>query len=119
SMPAVTQKSALEFAPTGLYVDGRWRPATGGATFAVHDPATGRTLTEVADASVADGRAALDAAVAGQADWAATDPRERSEILRRAFELLTGRAETFAMLMPLEMGKSLAESRGEVTYGAE
>ncbi|WP_068251472.1 NAD-dependent succinate-semialdehyde dehydrogenase [Janibacter corallicola] len=118
-MPAVTQKSALEFAPTGLYVDGRWRPATGGATFAVHDPATGRTLTEVADASVEDGRAALDAAVAAQADWAATDPRERSEILRRAFELLTGRAETFAMLMTLEMGKSLAESRGEVTYGAE
>src|SRR5690606_31607308 len=66
-----------------------------------------------------DGRAALDAAEAAQADWAATDPRERSEILRRAFELLTERADTFAMLMTLEMGKTLAESRGEVAYGAE
>ncbi len=118
-MAPVTQKSALEFAPTDLLVGGQWRPAEQGGTFAVHDPATGRTLAEVADATVADGRAALDAAAAAQAEWAATDPRERSEILRRAFDLLTERADTFAMLMTLEMGKTLAESRGEVTYGAE
>ena len=118
-MAAVTQKSALEYAPTQLHVGGAWRDAGNGGTFAVVDPATGRTLTEVADATPADGAAALDAAVAAQADWAATDPRERSEILRSAFELLVDRADTFAMLMTLEMGKPLAESRGEVTYGAE
>lgn len=118
-MATVTQKSALEYAPTQLYIGGRWRDASEGATFAVSDPATGKTLVEVADASVADGTAALDAAVAAQADWAATDPRVRSEILRSAFELLTERAETFAMLMTLEMGKNLDGSRGEVTYGAE
>ena len=118
-MAAVTQTSALEFAPTQLLVGGAWRGAARGETFAVLDPATGQTLTEVADATVEDGRAALDAAAAAQADWAATDPRERAEILRRAFELLTERADTFAMLMTLEMGKSLAEARGEVTYGAE
>ena len=118
-MAAVTQTSALEFAPTQLLVGGAWRGAARGETFAVLDPATGQTLTEVADATVEDGRAALDAAAAAQADWAATEPRERAEILRRAFEMLTERADTFAMLMTLEMGKSLAEARGEVTYGAE
>ena len=118
-MAAVTQKSALEYAPTQLWIAGAWRDAGDGATFAVSDPATAATLVEVADATVADGRAALDAAVAAQAEWAATDPRVRSEILRSAFELLTERADTFAMLMTLEMGKPLAEARGEVTYGAE
>ena len=118
-MPVVTQKSALEYAPPQLHIGGTWRDAGEGETFAVDDPATGETLARVADGTVADGRAALDAAVAAQADWAATDPRERSEILRRAFELLTEQADTFAMLMTLEMGKSLTEARGEVTYGAE
>ncbi len=118
-MPVVTPKSALEYAPTQLHIGGVWRDAEEGSTFAVTDPATGEVLAHVADASVADGRSALDAAVAAQADWAATDPRERSEILRRAFEMLVERADTFAMLMTLEMGKSLTEARGEVTYGAE
>ncbi len=118
-MAAVTQKSALEYAPTQLYIGGRWRDAADASTFTVSDPATGKALAEVADAGVADGAAALDAAAAAQAGWAATDPRERSELLRSAFELLSERAETFAMLMTLEMGKPLAESRGEVTYGAE
>jgi len=76
-------------------------------------------IAEVADASPAQGIAALDAAVAAQADWAATDPRERGEMLRRAFELLIERSEDIALLMTLEMGKPLAEARGEVTYGAE
>ena len=118
-MPAVTQKSALEAAPTQLYIGGEWRDSASGQTFAVHDPATGRTIAEVADGTFADGRAALDAAVAAQAGWAKVPPRERSELLRSAFELINERAETFAMLMTLEMGKPLAEARGEVKYGNE
>ena len=118
-MPAVTQKSALEAAPTQLYIGGEWRDSASGQTFTVHDPATGRTIAEVADGTIADGRAALDAAVAAQADWAKVPPRERSELLRSAFELVNERAETFAMLMTLEMGKPLAEARGEVKYGNE
>lgn len=105
--------------PKGLLINGEWREATGGKTFAVDDPATGKTLLEIADASSEDALAALDAADAVQASWARTAPRERAEILRRAFELVTQRAEDFALLMTLEMGKPLAESRGEVTYGAE
>ncbi len=105
--------------PTELLVDGAWRPAASGATFAVADPATGETLTHVADAAAADGLAALDAAHRAQPAWAATPPRERSELLRRAFELTVERTEALATLMTLEMGKPLAESRGEVAYGAE
>jgi succinate-semialdehyde dehydrogenase/glutarate-semialdehyde dehydrogenase len=84
-----------------------------------HDPATGDTLVEIADASPEDGIRALDAAVAAQDAWAATPARTRSDILRRAFDLLTERADEFALLMTLEMGKPLAEARGEVTYGGE
>ena len=105
--------------PTGLLINGEWRDGTGGKTFAVEDPATGKTLLEIADATSEDALAALDAADAAQASWARTAPRERGEILRRAFELVTERADDFALLMTLEMGKPLAESRGEVTYGAE
>jgi succinate-semialdehyde dehydrogenase/glutarate-semialdehyde dehydrogenase len=102
-----------------LYIDGSWRPASGGATFVVEDPATGKELCRVADASPADGVAALDAAVAAQPSWGATAPRERAEILRRAFELLMERQEDLALLMTLEMGKPVAESRGEIAYAAE
>ena len=116
---ATSQKALLESVPTGLFIGGRWQEASGGKTLPVDDPATGAVLAHVADATVADGRAALDAAVAAQADWAATAPRDRGEILRAAYELITERAEDFALLMTLEMGKPLAESRGEVTYGAE
>lgn len=105
--------------PTGLLINGEWRDATGGKTFAIEDPATGRSLLEIADATSEDAVAALDAADAAQAEWARTAPRERGEILRRAFELVTARADDFALLMTLEMGKPLAESRAEVTYGAE
>ncbi|MEO5652412.1 MAG: NAD-dependent succinate-semialdehyde dehydrogenase [Marmoricola sp.] len=104
---------------TGLFIGGEWRDSSDGSTIDVEDPATGKTLTSVASATVADGKAALDAAVAAQADWAATAPRERSELLRSAFELITERADEFAMLMTLEMGKPLAQSKGEVTYGSE
>jgi succinate-semialdehyde dehydrogenase/glutarate-semialdehyde dehydrogenase len=85
----------------------------------VHDPSNGNVLCEVADASPEDGFAALDAAVAAQADWAATAPRERGEILRRAYEKLIERSDELALLMTLEMGKPLAESKGEITYAAE
>ncbi|ROQ39639.1 succinate semialdehyde dehydrogenase [Frondihabitans sp. PhB188] len=105
--------------PTGLLIHGVWRDATGGETFGVVDPATGETLAQVADASPADAVAALDAAVGAADEWAATPPRKRGEILRRAFDLTIARADDLALLMTLEMGKSLPEARGEVTYGAE
>src|SRR5664279_1686585 len=114
-----SEKSLLARVPTGLFIDGKWRDSSDGRTLDVEDPSTGDTLALVADATVADGAAALDAAVAAQADWAATAPRDRGEILRRAFMAITARAEEFALLMTLEMGKPLAEARGEVTYGAE
>ncbi|WP_334171351.1 NAD-dependent succinate-semialdehyde dehydrogenase [Sinomonas sp.] len=113
------EQELLAKVPTGLLINGEWRDASGGKTFAVEDPATGKTLLEIADATSEDAVAALDAADGAQAAWARTAPRERAEILRRAFELVTERAEDFALLMTLEMGKPLAESRGEVTYGAE
>jgi succinate-semialdehyde dehydrogenase / glutarate-semialdehyde dehydrogenase len=116
---AISQKSLIESVPKGLLIGGGWRDADGGATLPVEDPSSGATIARVADASVADGKAALDAAVAAQGEWARTAPRDRGEILRDAFERLTARADEFAMLMTLEMGKTLAESRGEVTYGAE
>src|SRR5674476_1292405 len=102
-----SEKSLLARVPTGLFIDGKWRDSSDGRTLEVEDPSTGETLAWVADASVADGAAALDAAVAAQAGWAATAPRERGEILRRAFTAITARAEEFALLMTLEMGKPL------------
>ncbi|MGA7203467.1 MAG: NAD-dependent succinate-semialdehyde dehydrogenase [Specibacter sp.] len=113
------ESSLLAEVPTGLLINGEWRPAASGKTFDVEDPATGQVLLTIADAGAVDGAAALDAAVAAQDSWAATAPRERAEILRRAFDMVTARADDFALLMTLEMGKPLAEARGEVTYGAE
>lgn len=103
----------------GLFIGGAWREAEGDKRLDVIDPADGSVLTDVADGSVADAVDALDAAVAAQADWARTPPRERGEILRTAFGLITERADEFAHLMSLEMGKTVAEARGEVGYGAE
>ncbi len=103
----------------GLFIGGTWRDAEGGARFEVLDPADGSVITDVADGSPADAMQALDAAAAAQADWARTPPRERGEILRRAFEMVTARADDFAALMSLEMGKTVAEAKGEVGYGAE
>ncbi|WP_374109372.1 NAD-dependent succinate-semialdehyde dehydrogenase [Curtobacterium citreum] len=105
--------------PTGLFIGGAWRPASGGATFPVRDPSTGEVLAEVADATPEDGIAALDAAVAAQEGWAATAPRTRSDVLRRGFDLVHEHEDDLAALMTLEMGKPLAESRGEVAYGGE
>jgi succinate-semialdehyde dehydrogenase / glutarate-semialdehyde dehydrogenase len=113
------ESELLASVPTGLLINGQWKPAASGKTFDVEDPSTGNTLLAISDAGAEDAAAALDAAAAAQDAWAATAPRERGEILRRAFELVTERAEDFALLMTLEMGKPLAEARGEVTYGAE
>ncbi|QWC83734.1 NAD-dependent succinate-semialdehyde dehydrogenase [Nocardioidaceae bacterium] len=112
------ERALLAEVPTDLLIGGTWRGADGGGTFDVLDPATGGVLASVADATADDGRAALDAAVAAQADWAATPPRERGEILRRAYEEIQRRKDDFALLMTLEMGKSLTESAGEVDYGS-
>jgi succinate-semialdehyde dehydrogenase/glutarate-semialdehyde dehydrogenase len=116
---AGAEKRVLDAVPTDLFIGGKWRAAEGGARFDVEDPATGATLTTVADATAADACAALDAAVEAQAGWAATPPRERGEILRRTFEVLMDRADDLALLMTLEMGKPVPESKGEISYGAE
>jgi succinate-semialdehyde dehydrogenase/glutarate-semialdehyde dehydrogenase len=103
--------------PTGLWIGGEERKAA--STFNVLDPSDDQVITAVADATADDAIAALDAACAVQAEWAATAPRTRGEILRSVFEKITERADDIAALMTLEMGKVLAESKGEVTYGAE
>jgi succinate-semialdehyde dehydrogenase/glutarate-semialdehyde dehydrogenase len=102
-----------------LLIGGEWRDAKNGATFKVEDPSTGAVLCEVADAGVDDAFAALDAAAAAQPSWARTAPRDRSEILRRAYDLLMERQDDLALLMTLEMGKPLAEAKGEIAYAAE
>lgn len=113
------ESELLASVPTGLLINGEWRAADGGKTVAVYDPATGDVLIEIADASVDDGVKAMDAAAEAFPSWAATPDRERAEILRRAFDLLQERKEDIALLMTLEMGKPLAEARGEVGYGGE
>lgn len=113
------ESELLASVPTGLLINGEWRAATGGTTVAVNDPATGKVIHEIADATVDDGVAAMDAAADAFPSWAATPARERAEILRRAFDLLQERKEDIALLMTLEMGKPLAEARGEVGYGGE
>src|SRR5689334_7843386 len=115
----MNENSLLSELDTGLFIGGEWRDGSDGKQIDVEDPATGKVLTSVADASLEDGVAALDAACAAQTEWAATPPRERAELLRSAFELINERAEEFALLMTLEMGKPLAQSKGEVTYGNE
>ena len=118
-MSTPTEESVLASVPKQLFIGGQWRDASGGGTFAVDDPSTGRELVQVADATVEDGAAALAAAVAAQADWAATAPRDRGEILRSAFETIADRTDELALLMTLEMGKPLSESRAEIAYGSE
>jgi succinate-semialdehyde dehydrogenase / glutarate-semialdehyde dehydrogenase len=109
----------LASVPDGLFIGGEWRPATDDKWLRVFDPSTGRVVKKIADASPEDGKAALDAAVEAFPSWSATPARERAEILRRAFDLLQERKEDFALLMTIEMGKPLAEARGEVAYGGE
>ena len=118
-MNSEAESALLAKVPTRLFIGGEWVDSTSGRAIDVLDPATGKVLLSIADASVSDGGRALDAAVAAQDAWAATPPRVRGELLRRAFDLLQERADEFALLMTLEMGKPLAEARGEVTYGGE
>ncbi len=118
-MDADDGRAIIEKAPKGLLIGGEWREASGAGTFAVEDPSTGEALCEVADAKAEDAVAALDAAAEAQASWAASAPNERSEILQNAYEALNDRADELAVLMTLEMGKALAESKAEITYAAE
>jgi succinate-semialdehyde dehydrogenase/glutarate-semialdehyde dehydrogenase len=112
------ENAVVDAVPKQLLIAGRWRDGSKG-TLPVEDPSTAETLCEVADASAEDARAALDAACAVQGEWAAHPPRERGEILRRAYEAIVARADELALLMTLEMGKPLSESRAEILYGAE
>jgi len=114
-----SESELLARVPDRLFIGGEWVASTSGRSIEVHDPATGAVIKTIADASVADAASAMDAAAAAQASWAATAPRVRGELLRGAFDLLQERADDFALLMTLEMGKPLAEARGEVTYGGE
>ena len=115
----MSETDLLNGVPDGLLIAGEWVPASGGGTLAVHDPSTGAVIKQIADATPDDAKAAMDAAADAFAGWAATPARERAELLRRAFDLLQQRKEDFALLMTLEMGKPLAEARGEVAYGGE
>lgn len=118
-MSTISESELLAQVPSQLFINGQWVDAAGGKSVGVHDPATGKVLKTIADATPADGMKALDAAVAAQDAWAATPPRVRAEILRKAFERVIELKNEFALLMTLEMGKPLAESLGEVAYGAE
>jgi succinate-semialdehyde dehydrogenase/glutarate-semialdehyde dehydrogenase len=117
--PVTSEQQVIENVPKQLYVGGEWRDASGGETLAVEDPATTDTLCEVADATVEDAQAALGAAADRQAEWADMAPRERGEILRRAYEALTDQADDLALLMTLEMGKPVSESKSEISYASE
>ncbi len=121
-MSSVTQgmeNTVVESAPKQLFIGGEWRDANGGATLAVVDPSTGETVARVADATPEDAAAALDAACSVQREWATHPPRARAEILRRAFERIVAGTDELALLMTLEMGKPLTESRAEIAYAAE
>ena len=116
---AQQEQAVLRAVPKELFIGGQWRAATGGGTLAVEDPSTGQALVEVADAQEQDAMAALDAACEAQAEWAVHPPRERGEILRRAYEAIVAQTDELALLMTLEMGKALAESKAEIAYAAE
>jgi succinate-semialdehyde dehydrogenase/glutarate-semialdehyde dehydrogenase len=113
---SITELTGIDV-PTGLFIGGEW--AKGAGTFPVLDPATEEPLAEVADGTVDDALDAVSAAHAALPAWAATPPRQRAEILRKAYELMTERTEQFARLMSAENGKSLRDARGEATYAAE
>ena len=118
-MSAATELDPLADVPERLFIGGDWVASSSGKTLDVDDPATNEVLKTIADADPEDGVRALDAAVAVAEEWAATAPRQRGEILRRAFDLLQHRRDEVALLITLEMGKPLAEAQAEVTYGSE
>jgi len=116
---ATQEQQVVDTVEKRLYIGGEWRDSSNGETLAVEDPATEEALCEVADATPQDAEAALDAACEMQQEWGDTAPNERGEILWRAFERLNERADELALLMTLEMGKPVAESKSEITYAAE
>src|SRR6188472_3287659 len=116
---ATAEQAILDAVRPQLYVGGTWREAGEGGTIPVEDPSTGETLIEVADATVDDAKAALGAAHEAFQSFRDRPPRERGDILRRAYDLITERADDLALLMTLEMGKPIAESKAEITYAAE
>src|SRR5579875_1903397 len=118
TITASEEQQVLDQVPKQLFIAGQWRDGSKG-TIPVEDPATGETLVEVADASTDDAKAALDAAVEAGPEWASQAPRDRGEILRRAFEAIMEREDELALLMTLEMGKPIKESKAEIAYGAE
>jgi succinate-semialdehyde dehydrogenase/glutarate-semialdehyde dehydrogenase len=118
TITASQEQRVVDQVPKQLYIAGEWRAGAKG-TITVEDPSTGEPLCEVADASVDDAKAALSAAVEAGPGFAAMAPRERGEILRRAFETITERKDELALLMTLEMGKTVKESLAEITYAAE
>lgn len=115
----ISEAELLAKVPSQLYINGQWVDGSAGKTIDVQDPSTGKVIKTIADATPEDGIRALDAAAAVQEEWAATPPRVRGEMLRKAFELVQERKDEFALLMTLEMGKPLAEAVGEVNYGSE
>ena len=117
--PVTTPTRTFAEVPTGLYIGGEWRDASDGARMEVHDPATDKLIAEVASGSVDDARAAVEAAQAAGADWAATPPRQRGEMLRRTWELMIEQREALVDLIVAEGGKSRADAVGEVNYAAE
>ena len=117
-MSATAEKTILDAVKTQLYIGGEWRDAGEGATIDVEDPATGETLGAVADATVDDAKAALTAAHETFREWRDVAPRERGDILRRAYDTIVSRADDLALLMTLEMGKPIAESKAEIAYAA-
>ena len=113
------EQAVLAWVPKDLFIGGDWCPASAGGTLAVEDPSTGETLVAVADGQVDDALAALTAAADAQGEWAVHPPRERGEILRRAYDAIVAQSDRLALLMTLEMGKALAESKAEIAYAAE
>jgi succinate-semialdehyde dehydrogenase / glutarate-semialdehyde dehydrogenase len=113
------EAAVVQAVPKQLLIGGRWVDGSKGTTFPVEDPATGETIAEVADATPDDALAALSAAHDAQPEWGEHPPRERGEILRRAYEVMMDRVDDLALLMTLEMGKPIAESKAEVSYAAE
>jgi succinate-semialdehyde dehydrogenase/glutarate-semialdehyde dehydrogenase len=116
---ATNEQQVLDSVPTQLYIDGEWTDGSEGDSIAVEDPATQETLIEVASGNKDDAFKALEAAVGAQKEFAAMAPMERGEILRRAYELMKERADDLALLMTLEMGKPVEESKAEITYAAD
>jgi succinate-semialdehyde dehydrogenase/glutarate-semialdehyde dehydrogenase len=116
---ATSEQTVVDSVNKQLYIGGEWRDASGGVTLPVEDPSTAEALCEVADATPEDAVSALDAASEAQAEWAKHPPRERAEILRRAFQKMVERTDELALLMTLEMGKTISESKAEIAYAAE